>query len=159
MRIGIISDTHGSLPSAVHEAFAGVEHIFHAGDIGGQAILDELEIIAPVTAVIGNCDYFGDYLTAEESATCTLDGTRFYMTHTPSHAEEALRGRGDIPPGAPLPHICIHGHTHIPRREVKGPVLMLCSGSPVRPRGGSSPTVLLLEAKDGQVISLEEAFL
>jgi putative phosphoesterase len=155
MEIGIISDTHGSLPTAVHEAFAGVDHILHAGDIGGQHILDELGLIAPVTAVYGNCDYFGDYLAVDETARIELEGIRFFIAHTPALIEEALRGRGDIPSGAPLPHICIHGHTHIPRREAKGPVLMLCPGSPVRPRGGSAPSVLLLEARDGRVIDLK----
>ena len=32
----------------VHRAFAGVELILHAGDVGGDEILDELALIAPV---------------------------------------------------------------------------------------------------------------
>ena len=35
---------------------AGVELILHAGDVGGDEILDELELIAPVRAVYGNTD-------------------------------------------------------------------------------------------------------
>nr|MDA3937540.1 metallophosphoesterase family protein [Actinomycetota bacterium] len=54
--VGVISDTHGSLHRSVHEAFLGVDHIVHAGDIGGEMILLELETIAPVTAVLGNTD-------------------------------------------------------------------------------------------------------
>ena len=145
MKIGIISDTHGSLPTAVRRALSGVDHIIHAGDIGGQHILDELELIAPVIAVVGNCDYFGDYLTAEQTARIALAGTRIYVTHKPEAVTEALMGRGDLPVHAQLPHICIHGHTHIPRNEHVGAVLMLCPGSPVRPRGGSDPSVMLLE--------------
>ena len=145
MKIGIISDTHGNLPTAVHRAFVGVDHIIHAGDIGGQHILDELEVIAPVTAVYGNCDYPGDYQTAEETANVTLGGRRFFIAHTPHLAMESLRGRGELPPGSPLPHICVHGHTHVPKNEYAGAVLMLCPGSPVRPKGGSQPSVLLLE--------------
>ena len=30
---------------------AGVDHILHAGDVGGRSILHELEAVAPVTAV------------------------------------------------------------------------------------------------------------
>ena len=145
MKIGIISDTHGSLPTAVHRAFTRVDHIIHAGDIGGQHILDELELIAPVTAVYGNCDYFGDYHTATESASITLSGTRLYITHKPESVMRALMGRGGLPTSAPLPHILIHGHTHIPRNEHVGAALVLCPGSPVRPRGGSDPSVMLLE--------------
>jgi len=154
MRIGIISDTHGSLPPLVLKAFEGCEHIIHAGDIGGQHLLDDLEAVAPVTAVLGNCDYFGSYLTADECASVTLDGTRFFIAHDPADVDRALRGYGDLRPGDPLPHLCVHGHTHIPRNEQKGAVLMLCPGSPCRPRAGSDPSILILEAKDGSIQSL-----
>ena len=150
MKIGIISDTHGSLPAAVFEVFSGVDHIIHAGDIGGQWLLDELELIAPVTAVYGNCDYPGDYLTATETASVTLAGQRFYIAHIPAQIKLALSGRGDIKPGSPLPHICVHGHTHVPRNEYQGAVLMLNPGSPVRPREGSKPCVMLLELELGK---------
>ena len=42
MRIGVISDTHGLLRPEVFEAFRGVDHILHSGDIGGEDVLDEL---------------------------------------------------------------------------------------------------------------------
>jgi putative phosphoesterase len=154
MRIGIISDTHGSLPPSVLKALEGCEHIIHAGDIGGQHLLDELETIAPVTAVLGNCDYFGSYLAVDEFASITLVGTRFFVAHDPADVDRALRGYGALKPSDPLPHICVHGHTHIPRNEQKGAALMLCPGSPSRPRGGSDPSVLILEAKDGGIQSL-----
>ncbi|MGH7663270.1 MAG: metallophosphoesterase family protein [Gemmatimonadaceae bacterium] len=54
--IGLISDTHGLVRPAVHDALAGVELILHAGDVGGSEILDELALIAPVAAVRGNTD-------------------------------------------------------------------------------------------------------
>ena len=41
--IGLISDTHGLLRADVHDAFAGVELILHAGDVGRDDILDELD--------------------------------------------------------------------------------------------------------------------
>ena len=50
MRIGVISDTHGLVRPEVFEAFRGVDHILHGGDIGGEDVLGELRAIAPVTA-------------------------------------------------------------------------------------------------------------
>ncbi len=155
MKLGIISDTHGYIPTAVHDVFDGVDHVIHAGDIGGQHVLDELAIIAPVTAVYGNCDYFGDYLEAEETAQVTLAGVRFYIAHKPSLVKEALRGIGDILPGQPLPHICIHGHTHVPKDEFWGAVRVVCPGSPVRPRDGSKPSVMVIDVHDGRVTKAE----
>ena len=43
VRIGIISDTHGSLDPRAYAALADCDHIIHAGDIGGPSVLCELE--------------------------------------------------------------------------------------------------------------------
>ena len=56
MRLGIISDTHGLLRPEVHEVFKEVDRILHAGDVGDASILEELRLIAPVSAVYGNTD-------------------------------------------------------------------------------------------------------
>jgi predicted phosphodiesterase len=53
MRIGVISDTHGLLRPEALEALAGVEHIIHAGDIGGSEVVSRPVEIAPVTAIGG----------------------------------------------------------------------------------------------------------
>ena len=46
MKIGLIADTHGLLRPQALAALQGVDHLIHAGDIGGLQILDELERIA-----------------------------------------------------------------------------------------------------------------
>ena len=51
--VGLISDTHGLLRPQAVEALQGVHRIIHAGDIGGQEILQALRAIAPVDAVRG----------------------------------------------------------------------------------------------------------
>jgi len=56
MRLGVIADTHGLLRPQVFDAFAEVDHILHAGDLGSLELLTELEALAPVTAVYGNTD-------------------------------------------------------------------------------------------------------
>ena len=56
MKIGIISDTHGSLPGKVINIFKGVDYIFHAGDIGDIKIIRDLEKLCPVFAIYGNID-------------------------------------------------------------------------------------------------------
>lgn len=56
MNIGIISDTHGYFDPRLSEALRGADQIIHAGDVGSQEVLDELSLIAPVTAVRGNVD-------------------------------------------------------------------------------------------------------
>lgn len=105
--IGLISDTHGLVRSEVHQALAGVEFILHAGDVGGNEILDELALIAPVIAVYGNTDIKGDPRLVE-SIERTIGGVRIHV----SHGHEL---------GSPSPEgllecysadVIVYGHTH-----------------------------------------------
>lgn len=61
MRIGVIADTHGVVHPRLPEVFAGVDHIVHAGDVGGEHVLEALRAIAPVTFVAGNNDEASGY--------------------------------------------------------------------------------------------------
>jgi uncharacterized protein len=49
--IGIIADMHGKLHPRVVEVFSNVDAIIHAGDAGGEQVLEALRRIAPVTFV------------------------------------------------------------------------------------------------------------
>ena len=58
-RIGLIADTHipearATLWPQVYDAFAGVDRIFHGGDVHDLALLDELGKVAPVYCARGN---------------------------------------------------------------------------------------------------------
>ena len=77
MTVGLISDTHGFWDDQISALFAGVDHILHAGDIGDPSILASLERIAPVTAVMGNCD--GLPLDARETEVIDLGGIAFWF--------------------------------------------------------------------------------
>lgn len=103
--IGLIADTHGLVRPDVHLALADVEMILHAGDVGGDAVLEELALIAPVRAVAGNTDPPGE-LTSE--IVCTVGAVDIHV----SHGHEL---------GAPTPEllldrypqrVLIYGHTH-----------------------------------------------
>jgi len=55
-KIGIISDTHSYLDEQVFGYFKDVDMIWHAGDIGTQAVTDQLKAFKPLYAVYGNID-------------------------------------------------------------------------------------------------------
>jgi len=55
-RIGLISDTHSFLDSAVLKYFKKCNEIWHAGDIGNESVLDQLKAIKLTRAVYGNID-------------------------------------------------------------------------------------------------------
>jgi putative phosphoesterase len=56
VRIGLVSDTHDLLRPEVLEYLRGSDHIVHAGDICGEAVLAQLALLAPLTVVRGNND-------------------------------------------------------------------------------------------------------
>jgi uncharacterized protein len=105
--VGLISDTHGQLRADVHAALAGVDVILHAGDVGGDDILDELARIAPVHAVVGNTDPPGNPRLQQE----LLYRAGALDIHV-SHGHEL----GAPTPGALLGRyaadVIVYGHTH-----------------------------------------------
>lgn len=105
--IGLISDTHGLVRPDVHRALAGVELILHAGDVGGDEVLDELGLIAPVVAVCGNTDVAGDPRLAGEIER-TVGGVRIHVSHghevgSPTPQKLLERYAADV---------IVYGHTH-----------------------------------------------
>jgi hypothetical protein len=105
--IGLISDTHGMVRADVHGALAGVELILHAGDVGGDAVLDELALIAPVIAVYGNTDYPGDPRLAA-SIDREIGGVSIHVSHghelgSPTPEKLLERYPADV---------IVYGHTH-----------------------------------------------
>jgi uncharacterized protein len=105
--VGLISDTHGLLRPEVAAAFEGVHLILHAGDVGGQAVLDALAAIGPVEAVYGNVDDPHDPLLARERVV-TVGGVTIHVSHghelgRPTPELALARYRGDV---------VVFGHTH-----------------------------------------------
>jgi len=121
MRLGVVSDTHGSLAESAAAVLAGVDRIVHAGDVGGQRVLDELELIAPVTAVRGNMDTGELEWRLLDTAILQLEDVRVLITHKASSVIS-----GGIPEGV---SVVVSGHTHIPGIERVGEVLFVNPGS------------------------------
>jgi uncharacterized protein len=137
MLIGLISDTHGLLRPEALTAFAGVELILHAGDVGGTSILERLRHLAPVQAVHGNVDA-KDTLPA--AIDFELEGTRLHVSHgheigvpTPDRLVE--RYDADI---------IVYGHTHKHLMQRIGTTLVVNPGAAGPRRFELSPTVALL---------------
>ena len=144
MRIGILSDTHGRLDSIVLEIFQGVDRILHAGDIGGEEILEELRSVAPVTAVSGNTDHFPLVSTLKASEFLEFQPERIVLTHQIGHPERLSQEASDLLKEF-RPTLVVFGHTHSPLNRVVRGVRFLNPGA-AGPRRFSLPrTVALLE--------------
>lgn len=153
--IGVISDTHGQVRPEVHRALAGVYLILHAGDVCGDDVLDELNTIAPVAAVAGNCDPPG-HPRLPLAIDRTIGGRTFHV----SHGHEL---------GSPTPQrllamydaeVIVYGHTHRPLVHREGGRVVLNPGAAGPRRFDLRPTVARLTITDDGVdvmlMSLEE---
>lgn len=121
MLVGVISDTHGLLRPEAVTALAGAEHILHAGDVGDARILDALREIAPVTAIRGNVDQWGECAELPATDVVELDGRLFYLVHSVTDL--------DINPVVAGVAAVVSGHSHKPSVEVRDGVLYLNPGS------------------------------
>ena len=135
MRILVLADTHNHLPPKLDELAAGADEIWHLGDVVAPSLLASIAAIGPrLTIVRGNCD-------ANSAWPLVVDherqGVRFRLIH--------------IPPKQAPPNIdvLLHGHTHVPRVEVRDGVRFLNPGCVTRPNRGAPASVAHLEITEG----------
>jgi hypothetical protein len=146
MKIGLISDTHGFLDPKVPELFAGVGHILHAGDMGGDSIIVELEAIAPVTAVLGNTDSSPTFRITE---VVVLAQRKFFVHHIVN--PHALKENLQLQVARERPDAVVFGHTHKAFCETIGGVLYLNPGYAGKPKFGAERTVAILRCQEMRV--------
>jgi hypothetical protein len=107
--------------------------IIHAGEIGGKAVLETLETIAPVMAVRGNNDResWSDHIP--HSQVIEHGSSLIYVLHELAHL--------DRDPALANFSVVIYGHSHRPLIETKKGVLYLNPGS-AGPRRFSLPIAI-----------------
>jgi len=143
-RIGVIADTHGRVHERVADVFAGVDHILHAGDIGGPHVLSELRKIAPLTSVDGN----NDDATGEEVARCEIGGLHVLLTHIlPRPHRPAIHVVASLLE-EPADFV-VFGHSHLPHLEQLGEVVYFNPAS-AGPRRFDLPVSVGMIEKSGR---------
>jgi putative phosphoesterase len=143
--IGVIADTHGLVRPDVHSALAGVELILHAGDVGGDDVLDELALIAPVRAVYGNTDTPGDPRLSA-AVEHEVGGVRIHVSHghelgSPRPEDLLARYAADV---------IIYGHTHRALVVRAGGRLVVNPGAAGPRRFDVTPSLARLTVADGR---------
>ena len=150
-RVGIIADTHGVVHPRIAEVFAGVDQIIHAGDIGGDDVLDALRRIAPVTFVHGNNDDASGF----DVVRVTIGDVRFLVTHIlprPSKpSKNVMRALMREPAD-----VVVYGHSHLPHDEIVGAVRYFNPAS-AGPRRFDYPTsVGIIDSDHATHVALDE---
>lgn len=144
MLIGLISDTHSLIRPEALIALAGADVILHAGDVGGAAIIDALQRIAPVHAVVGNTDPLDG--TLPEHVHLEFDGVTIHVSHghelgRPTPARLLARYDADV---------LVYGHTHKALVERHGARLVVNPGAAGPRRFDVKPSVARLHIRAGR---------
>jgi len=143
LQVGVISDTHGLMRPEAIAALARVDHIIHAGDIGGPHVLAALQAIAPVTAVRGNNDIERWATALPETSTVKLMNCSIYLIHNVRELP--------IDPAEAGVSAVVAGHSHQAAMDVRNGVLFFNPGS-AGPRRFRLPISLgRLTIRDGTV--------
>ena len=141
--IGVISDTHGELNPKIGDLFQGVDLIIHAGDIGSEKVLTELEKITSVVAVQGNMDCNPPFCSFPENEFITVMGRNIYILHN-LHQLDLIPSKADI-------SLVISGHNHCPKAFWEKNVLFLNPGSARLPRHFGAPSVAIIKVSQTEI--------
>jgi uncharacterized protein len=142
--IGIISDTHGLVRPQVEKIFTGCDQILHAGDVGDESVLKQLDRIAPVVAVRGNMDRGPWSRSLPLNEMVEIAGIFFYVLHDLHEL--------DVEPSAAGIHVIVNGHTHQPKIIRRQGILYLNPGSAGRRRFNYPVSVATACIENGNVV-------
>jgi len=148
VKLGLISDTHGFLDPHLTKIFRGVDHILHAGDIGPDFLIAQLESIAPVTAVLGNNDTSSCFPLTK---VVQLGALKILVHHivTPRALTDELKTRV----AKDQPDVVMFGHSHQQFNQRINGVWFVNPGYAGKPKFGAERSVALLEG-DGKQMAI-----
>lgn len=121
LRVGLISDTHGLLRAEARAFLTGCDYIIHGGDIGGAAILQDLEALAPLIAVRGNNDHERWADDLRDTELIRIGSVFVYVIHDLAQI--------DIDPGSAGVRVVVSGHSHKPEIKEQSGILYVNPGS------------------------------
>ncbi len=141
--IGVISDTHGRIPSGITKVFKNVDLIIHAGDIGDETVLNRLSKIAPVVAVRGNMDFGRWARQLPETERIQMGPVVLKVAH--------IADRLNPDPGGTGIKAVINGHTHRPEIYEKNGITFINPGSASYPKFGSPGSAAMIRINDNNL--------
>ena len=150
MKIGVISDTHGIIQPSAFDYLDESDIILHAGDVGGENIIMELETIAPVKAVWGNTDVHPITTICKKVEIVEASGKKIYLIH------RFMEGNYRIPSvcndiNSKKPDVVVFGHTHSQYEKLEEDTLYFNPGSAGHVRPGTKPAVGMLTINDSKI--------
>ncbi|SFR12848.1 metallophosphoesterase [Desulfoscipio geothermicus] len=136
MRIGVLSDTHGSINIAIQaiNKMGPIDALIHAGDFYSDALHISKNFNVPLYAVLGNCDAG---FSGVEELLINLEGCKIYITHGHLFRAKSTLQLLYYKAQETSAGVVVFGHTHVPVNIRENGILLFNPGSTTRPQGGS----------------------
>ncbi|WP_027814983.1 metallophosphoesterase family protein [Paraburkholderia bannensis] len=151
LRVALVSDTHNLVRPELLSFVQGCDAIIHAGDICDPHVLDQLDRVAPLTAVRGNNDRGAWAEALPVQTVVEIGGIAIVVVH------ELPDLRGD--PASQGVALVVSGHSHKPVQEMRDGVLYVNPGS-AGPRRFKLPiTAAMLTIGNGAALFVEHTTL
>jgi putative phosphoesterase len=130
IKIGLLSDTHGTFESGLKEFFSDCSEIWHAGDIGTMEVIREISSFKPLKAVYGNIDGPEIRTIYPEYMRFRCEDIDVLMIHIGGYPGKYVSGLRELISTTP-PDLLITGHSHILRvmRDRKAGFLFINPGA------------------------------
>ncbi len=155
-RIGLLSDTHSYLDDQIFDYFEECDEVWHAGDIGDEAVTDALEAFRPFKAVYGNIDDKTISLRYPLDLRFYCEGLDVWMTHIGGYpGKYKKRIREEMDANAPGLFICGHSHILKVMPDKKYNLLHINPGACGRHGFHSVRTIVRFSIEDGRPFDLQ----
>lgn len=150
MRVGVVSDSHGSVQAlqAAVDAAGRLDVWLHAGDYYSDTKWLSANTGIPVYGVRGNCDFTKE---GPLERVVELGGIEILLAH--GHLYQVGYGlmRFSLRAQELGVSAAVYGHTHVPLLDRQGSLTILNPGSPTNPRKGSRRSIAVMEIRGGGV--------
>ena len=112
VKIGVISDTHGTFDEPLRDFLKDVDQVWLAGDIGSIELADSIAAFKPLKAVYGNIDGGITRRAFNDFAFFRIEQSDVLMTHIGGYPRR-YDPRAVAKIQACRPKIFVAGHSHI----------------------------------------------
>ena len=159
MKLIALSDTHlktGEIPQKLQTLLDEYDIVIHAGDFSTLAVYEAFNASGKLKAVFGNDDASELKRLLPERLKFEVEGVRIGVVHEGGLSITDTTAQGYLAKEMEV-DILIFGHLHRPLIE-KGDIMLVCPGSPTKPRMSNPSVVELVIEKgsiNGRIIALD----
>ena len=155
MKILVVSDTHGKNDNylKIVEKEQKLDMVIHLGDFEGSEYTIEKAAGCPVEFVLGNNDFFSDFLSEK-----TLQIGKYCVMITHGHQYYINLGSEMLKTEAIVQEadIVMYGHTHRPVIDISDKIIAINPGSLSYPRQENrKPSYIIMEIDDAGEVHFE----